>query len=41
MVYLYGSEGYGEDSDMGDGAKVGSGIKALHRWVLHKDREKS
>jgi hypothetical protein len=23
---------------MSDSAKVGSGVKALHRWALHEDR---
>ena len=41
MIYLHCGKGYGEDSNMSDGAKVGGGVKTLDRGVLHEDRKKS
>lgn len=41
MIYLHNSKGYGEDSDMSDGAEVSSGVKAFYCWVLREDRKKS
>jgi hypothetical protein len=41
LIYLHSGKSYGEDSDMGDGAKVSSGVKTVDCRALHEDRKKS
>jgi len=39
LIYLYSSKGYGKDSDMSDGAEVGSGIEVFGCKIPHEERK--